>query len=57
MATAYFQSELSVAMETRILIRSGPKPNAACPQANDDADKIAIGPLISEIFMFEGVDT
>ena len=32
--------ELSVAMETRVLIRSGPKPNAAFPPSNDASDKI-----------------
>ena len=32
--------ELSVARETRVLIRSGPKPNAAFTQPNDASDKI-----------------
>ena len=27
--------EISVAMETRVLIRSGPKPNAVFPPSND----------------------
>ena len=31
--------ELSVAMETRVLILSGPKPNAAFTHANDASDK------------------
>ena len=32
--------ELSVAMETRVLIRSGPKPYAAFPPPNDAPDEI-----------------
>ena len=32
--------ELSVAMETRVLIRSGPKRNAAFPLPHDASDKI-----------------
>ena len=32
--------ELSVAMETRVLIQSGPKPNAGFPHPNDASDKI-----------------
>ena len=32
--------ELSVAMETRVLIESGPKLNAAFPPPNDASDKI-----------------
>ena len=32
--------ELSVAMETRVLIRPGPKPNATFPHPNDASDKI-----------------
>ena len=31
--------ELSVAMETKVLIRSGPKPNAV-PHPNDASDEI-----------------
>ena len=30
----------SVAMETRVLIRSGPKPNAVFPNLNNASDKI-----------------
>ena len=45
--------ELSVAMETKVLIRSGPKPNAAFPYHNDASDKIS---LVAEIFMFENVE-
>ena len=50
--------ELSVAMETRVLIRSYQKPNAVnrphqwCFWWN----LIMIGQLVSEIFMFESVD-
>ena len=32
--------ELTVAMETRVPIRPGPKPNAAFPLPNDASDKI-----------------
>ena len=32
--------ELSVTMETRVLIRSGRKPNAAFPHLSDASDKI-----------------
>ena len=32
--------ELSVAMESRVAIRSGPKSNAAFPLPNDASDKI-----------------
>ena len=32
--------ELSVAMETRVLIRPGPKPNTIFPLLNDALDKI-----------------
>ena len=32
--------ELSVAMETRVLIRSSPKPNAVNPPPNDAPDEI-----------------
>ena len=32
--------ELSVAMESRVLTRSGPKPEAAFPHPNDASDKI-----------------
>ena len=44
--------------ETGGLIRSGQKPTVAFSQPNDVSDKnlIAIGPLVSEIFMFESVD-
>ena len=50
--------ELSVAMETRVLIRSGPKPNAAFPHPNDASDKnlIAMGLLVAKIFRSESVD-
>ena len=44
-------------METRVLIWSGPKPNAAIPQPNDAPDDlIMIHKLVSEIFMFENVE-
>ena len=32
--------ELSVAMETRVMIRTGPKPNTTFPPPNDALDKI-----------------
>ena len=46
-------------METRVLIRSGPKPYAANPppQWCSRWNLITIGQLVSEIFMFESVDT
>ena len=46
-----------VAMETRVLTRSGSKPNAVF-SSNDSIDKKnnAIGPLVAEIFMFESVN-
>ena len=34
--------ELSVAMDTRVPIRSGPKPNAAFPRPNDGSVKILL---------------
>ena len=34
--------ELSIAMKTRVLIRSGPKPNAGFPYPNDVSDKISL---------------
>ena len=34
--------ELSVAMDTNVLIRSGPKPNAAFPHPNNGSDKITL---------------
>ena len=34
--------ELSVAMDTRVPIRSGPKPNAVFPHPNDGSDKISL---------------
>ena len=45
-------------METKVLIRSGPKPNAAnpLPQWCFWLNLIMIGLLVSEIFMFESVD-
>ena len=45
--------ELSVAMETRVMIRTGLKPNTA----NDSSEKkiVMIGPLVAAIFMFENV--
>ena len=55
-------------METRVLIRSYPKPNVvnpdltqnlmlSIPHPNDAPDEIWLcGPLVSEIFMFESVD-
>ena len=45
-------------METRILIRSNPKPNAVnpLPQRCSWWNLIMIGRLVSEIFMFESVD-
>ena len=50
--------ELSVAMETRVLIQSGPKPNAANPppQWCFRWNLIMIGQLVSEIFMSESVN-
>ena len=47
--------ELSVAMETRVLIWSGPKPNAAFPPTHwcFRINLVVIGPLVAEIFMFE----
>ena len=52
------QWELSVAMETRVLIRSGPKPNAInpLPQWCSKCNLILIGQLVSEMFMFESVN-
>ena len=46
-------------METRVLIRSHPNPQAAFPlsQWYFCENLIVIGPLVSEIFMFESVDT
>ena len=46
------------AMETTILIRSGPKPYAADPPPQWCFwwNLITIGQLVSEIFMFESVD-
>ena len=51
--------ELSVAIETRVLIRSDPKPNAAFPPTQwcFRYNLFAINPLVSEIFMFESVNT
>ena len=51
--------ELSVAMETRVLIRSGPKRNAAfSPHQNDATDKVWLQlALVAEIYMFESVNT
>ena len=43
-------------MKSKVLIRSGPKPYTAFPQPNDASDKIEIGPLVAEIFIFEIVD-
>ena len=49
---------LSVAMETRVLIRSDPKHNAALSHPNDSLDNlVAIRLLVAEIYMFEGVYT
>ena len=50
--------ELSVAMETRVLIRSYPKPNAVNPPPQWCTwwNLIMIGQLVSEIFTFESVD-
>ena len=51
---------VSVAMETRVLIQSAPKPYAAFPpsQVMLHINLIKIGQLASEIhvFKFEGVD-
>ena len=54
----YSPWELSVAMETRVLIRSGPKPNGVNPPPQWCFwwNLITISQLISEIFMFESVD-
>ena len=46
-------------METRVLNRSGPKPNAAFPREQMMLQNlIAFGPLVSEqhVFMFGSVD-
>ena len=45
-------------METRIFIRSAPKPYAAFPHPNDASNKnlMKIGHLASEIFKFKSVD-
>ena len=50
--------DLSVAMETTILIQSAPKPNAINPptQLWFTLNLIKIGLLASEIFFFEIVD-
>ena len=50
--------ELSVAMETRGMIWSASKPNAAFPppQWCFIQNLVVIGLLVSEIFMFESVD-
>ena len=50
--------DLSVAMETTILIQSAPKPNAINPptQLWFTLNLIKIGLLASEIFLFEIVD-
>ena len=48
--------ELFVAMETRVPILPGPKPNAINPHPNDASDNlVTIGPLVAEIFEFENV--
>ena len=49
---------VSVAMEIRVLIRSGPKPYAANPSHHWCCrwNLFLIGRLVSEIFMFESVD-
>ena len=49
---------LSVAMETRVLIQSAPKPYAAFPPSQwcYTLNLIKIGQLASEIFKFESVD-
>ena len=50
--------ELSVAMETRVLIRSSRKPNTINPPPQWCSwwNLIMIGQLVSEIIMFESVD-
>ena len=50
--------ELSVARETRVLIRSGPKPNGVDPPPQWCFwwNLITISQLISDLFMFESVD-
>ena len=51
--------ELSVAMETKVLIRSSPKPYAVNPPPQWWCflwNLMTISQLISEIFMFESVD-
>ena len=53
------QLELSVTMETRVLIRSGPNPIAAVPHPNDALDKIWLRSahwLRIHIYIFESVD-
>ena len=54
----YDPMELSVAMETRVLIQSSPKPNTVnpLPQRCSSWNLIMIGQLVSEILMFESVD-
>ena len=49
--------ELSVAMDTRVPVQSGPKPNAAFPPPNDVSVKIWLRSAhgSQEIFMFENV--
>ena len=59
MTTIVNYSEVFVAMETRVLIRSGAKnliqpfPTPMMLQIN----LVAIGPLAAELFMFKSVDT
>ena len=50
--------EIYVAMETRVLIRFYPKPNAVNPPPKWCSwwNLIMIGQLVSEIFMFESVN-
>ena len=51
-------SDLSVAMETTVLLQSAPKPKAINPPTLRwfTSNLIKIGPLASEIFFFEIVD-
>ena len=55
----YYKTKgLSVAMESRVLIQSAPKPYAALPlpQLYYTHKLITIGQLASEIFKFESLD-
>ena len=47
--------DLTVAIETKVLVRSGPTPYAAHSPPNSRWNLNTIGWLVSEIFMFESV--